>query len=116
MAEVLVLVEHVDGTLKKVSAELITAARALGEPSAVVTGPSGTTGKGADALTEAERATAAEQGREQRRRCADPAGRTCHDYSFLAHCFASSSVVCSPLTTTTAQIAKAMIKHIIPGR
>ena len=39
MAEVLVLVEHVEGTLKKVSHELITAARALGEPSAVVTGP-----------------------------------------------------------------------------
>ncbi|MGA9873258.1 MAG: electron transfer flavoprotein subunit alpha/FixB family protein [Rhodococcus sp. (in: high G+C Gram-positive bacteria)] len=53
MAEVLVLVEHVDGTLKKVSSELITAARALGEPSAVVTGPSGTTDKVADALTEA---------------------------------------------------------------
>nr|WP_300499269.1 electron transfer flavoprotein subunit alpha/FixB family protein [uncultured Rhodococcus sp.] len=53
MAEVLVLVEHVDGTLKKVSAELITAARALGEPSAVVPGPSGTTDKVADALTEA---------------------------------------------------------------
>ncbi len=62
MAEVLVLVEHVDGTLKKVSAELITAARALGEPSAVVTGPSGTTDKVADALTEvgAEKIYAAE--------------------------------------------------------
>ena len=36
MAEVLVLVEHTEGALKKVSAELITAARALGEPSAVV--------------------------------------------------------------------------------
>lgn len=53
MAEVLVLVEHVEGTLKKVSTELITAARALGEPSAVVTGPAGTTDKLADALTEA---------------------------------------------------------------
>ncbi|KZF10699.1 MULTISPECIES: electron transfer flavoprotein subunit alpha/FixB family protein [unclassified Rhodococcus (in: high G+C Gram-positive bacteria)] len=53
MAEVLVLVEHVEGTLKKVSTELITAARALGEPSAVVTGPVGTTDKVADALTEA---------------------------------------------------------------
>ncbi len=53
MAEVLVLVEHVDGTLKKVSTELITAARALGEPSAVVTGPAGTADKVADALTEA---------------------------------------------------------------
>jgi electron transfer flavoprotein alpha subunit len=53
MAEVLVLVEHADGTLKKVSSELITAARALGEPSAVVTGPAGTADKVADALTEA---------------------------------------------------------------
>jgi len=41
MAEVLVLVEHTEGALKKVSAELITAARALGEPSAVVVGPPG---------------------------------------------------------------------------
>jgi len=31
MAEVLVLAEHADGALKKVSAELITAARVLGE-------------------------------------------------------------------------------------
>ncbi|WNG83919.1 electron transfer flavoprotein subunit alpha/FixB family protein [Mycobacterium sp. ITM-2016-00316] len=42
MAEVLVLVEHADGALKKVSTELITAARVLGEPSAVVVGPEGT--------------------------------------------------------------------------
>ncbi len=42
MAEVLVLVEHSEGALKKVSAELITAARALGEPSAVVVGAPGT--------------------------------------------------------------------------
>jgi electron transfer flavoprotein alpha subunit len=42
MAEVLVLVEHFEGALKKVSAELITAARVLGEPSAVVVGPPGT--------------------------------------------------------------------------
>ncbi|MBL3745048.1 electron transfer flavoprotein subunit alpha/FixB family protein, partial [Mycobacteroides abscessus subsp. massiliense] len=42
MAEVLVLVEHSEGALKKVSAELITAARVLGEPSAVVAGPAGT--------------------------------------------------------------------------
>ncbi|MCW2629922.1 electron transfer flavoprotein subunit alpha/FixB family protein [Mycobacterium sp.] len=42
MAEVLVLVEHAEGALKKVSAELITAARALGEPSAVVIGKPGT--------------------------------------------------------------------------
>ncbi len=42
MAEVLVLVEHAEGALKKVSTELITAARALGEPSAVVVGAPGT--------------------------------------------------------------------------
>ncbi len=42
MAEVLVLVEHAEGALKKVSTELITAARVLGEPSAVVVGPEGT--------------------------------------------------------------------------
>ena len=42
MAEVLVLVEHAEGALKKVTAELITAARALGEPSAVVVGKPGT--------------------------------------------------------------------------
>ncbi|MGN7781179.1 electron transfer flavoprotein subunit alpha/FixB family protein [Mycolicibacterium sp. 22603] len=42
MAEVLVLVEHAEGALKKVSTELITAARVLGEPSAVVVGTPGT--------------------------------------------------------------------------
>ncbi|MCH9666719.1 MAG: electron transfer flavoprotein subunit alpha/FixB family protein [Actinomycetia bacterium] len=41
MAEVLVLVEHADGALKKISAELITAARSLGEPAAVVVGRPG---------------------------------------------------------------------------
>src|ERR1700712_244908 len=41
MAEVLVLVEHSEGELKKVTGELITAARALGEPSAVVVGATG---------------------------------------------------------------------------
>jgi electron transfer flavoprotein alpha subunit len=38
MAEVLVLVEHVDGTPKKVTLELLTLARSLGEPSAVFVG------------------------------------------------------------------------------
>jgi electron transfer flavoprotein alpha subunit len=42
MAEVLVLVEHSEGAVKKVTAELITAARALGEPAAVVIGAEGT--------------------------------------------------------------------------
>ena len=53
MAEVLVLVEHAEGALKKVTAELITAARALGEPSAVVVGAPGTAAPLADALKEA---------------------------------------------------------------
>src|SRR5437764_1779378 len=39
MAEVLVLVEHVDGAPKKVTLELLTLARSLGEPSAVFVGP-----------------------------------------------------------------------------
>jgi len=38
MAEVLVLVEHVDGTPKKVTLELLTIARSLGEPAAVFVG------------------------------------------------------------------------------
>lgn len=50
MAEVLVLVEHADGAVKKVTAELITAARALGEPSAVVVAGPGTTAGLADDL------------------------------------------------------------------
>jgi electron transfer flavoprotein alpha subunit len=42
MAEVLVLVEHADGAVKKVTSELITAARVLGDPAAVVVGKPGT--------------------------------------------------------------------------
>ena len=53
MAEVLVLVEHAEGALKKISAELITAARVLGEPSAVVVGASGTAAALTDGLKEA---------------------------------------------------------------
>jgi electron transfer flavoprotein alpha subunit len=45
MAEVLVLAEHAEGNLKNSTAELITAARALGEPSAVVIGAPGTAEK-----------------------------------------------------------------------
>ncbi|MDN5861319.1 MAG: electron transfer flavoprotein subunit alpha/FixB family protein [Pseudonocardia sp.] len=50
MAEVLVLVEHVDGEAKKSTFELLTAAKVLGEPAAVVVGPAGTAGKLADGL------------------------------------------------------------------
>ncbi|GII61932.1 electron transfer flavoprotein subunit alpha [Sphaerisporangium krabiense] len=39
MAEILVLVEHVDGEVKKVTLELLTLARTLGSPSAVWAGP-----------------------------------------------------------------------------
>lgn len=38
MAEILVLVDHVDGAVKKVTLELLTLARSLGEPSAVFVG------------------------------------------------------------------------------
>ena len=50
MAEVLVLVDHVDGEIKKVTYELLTAARRIGEPSAVVVGEPGTAGKLAEGL------------------------------------------------------------------
>ncbi|MBI1377688.1 MAG: electron transfer flavoprotein subunit alpha/FixB family protein [Frankiales bacterium] len=39
MGEVLVLVDHVDGAVRKTTTELLTLARRLGEPSAVVLGP-----------------------------------------------------------------------------
>jgi electron transfer flavoprotein alpha subunit len=45
MTEVLVLVDQLDGEIKKVTYELLTAARALGEPSAVVVGAPGTAAK-----------------------------------------------------------------------
>jgi electron transfer flavoprotein alpha subunit len=50
MGEVLVLVDHVDGEVRKVSFELLTAARRMGEPSAVVVGVPGTAGKLTEAL------------------------------------------------------------------
>jgi electron transfer flavoprotein alpha subunit len=50
MAEVLVLAEHAEGNLKNTTAELITAARTLGEPSAVVIGAPGTADKLVDGL------------------------------------------------------------------
>src|SRR3569832_860949 len=58
MAEVLVLVDHVEGEIKKATYELLTAARALGEPSAVVVGPAVSTkelaGHGAEKVYVAE--------------------------------------------------------------
>ncbi len=50
MSEVLILVELTDGDVKKVTFELLTAARRLGEPSAVVVGTPGTAAKVRDAL------------------------------------------------------------------
>jgi electron transfer flavoprotein alpha subunit len=52
MAEVLVLVDSADGTVKKATLELLTAARGLGEPSAVVVGVPGTAAPLRDALAE----------------------------------------------------------------
>ena len=48
MSEVLVLVDHVDGKVTKPTLELLTIARRLGEPSAVVIGSAG--GEGTEAL------------------------------------------------------------------
>ena len=53
MAEVLVVVEAADGQLKKATLELLTAARVIGEPSAVVLGAPGTADAVAGALAEA---------------------------------------------------------------
>ncbi len=66
MAEVLVLVDHVEGEIKKVTYELLTAARALGEPSAVVVGAPGVAGKLVDAVKAhgAEKVYVAETDRE----------------------------------------------------
>jgi electron transfer flavoprotein alpha subunit len=52
MAEVLVLVDAVDGTVKKATFELLTAARQLGEPAAVVVGAPGTAAALKDQLAE----------------------------------------------------------------
>jgi electron transfer flavoprotein alpha subunit len=52
MAEVLVLVEHGEGSVKKVTLELLTAARQLGEPAAVVVGPPGSAAPLVDKLAE----------------------------------------------------------------
>ncbi len=50
MAEVLVLVDHVDGNVKKVTFELLTKARELGEPSAVFLGAPGQSEQALEAL------------------------------------------------------------------
>ncbi|HTZ42946.1 MAG TPA: electron transfer flavoprotein subunit alpha/FixB family protein [Jatrophihabitans sp.] len=52
MAEVLVLIDSANGTLKKSATELLTAARSLGEPSAVVIGAPGTAAAVAGQLAE----------------------------------------------------------------
>jgi electron transfer flavoprotein alpha subunit len=52
MAEVLVLVDSVDGNVKKPTLELLTAARQLGEPAAVVVGAPGTAAALKDQLAE----------------------------------------------------------------
>ncbi|MBB2985352.1 electron transfer flavoprotein subunit alpha/FixB family protein [Terracoccus luteus] len=55
MAEVLVLVDHVDGTVRKTTAELLTIARRIGEPSAVFIGDGFDTAKEALARYGAEK-------------------------------------------------------------
>ncbi|MDI2030624.1 electron transfer flavoprotein subunit alpha/FixB family protein [Saccharopolyspora sp. TS4A08] len=68
MSEVLVLVDHAAGEVKKVTLELLTAARRIGSPSAVVVGEPGTADKltavlaefGAEKVYAAESAEAAE--------------------------------------------------------
>jgi electron transfer flavoprotein alpha subunit len=57
MAGVLVLVEHAEGSVKKVTLELLTAARAIGEPIAVVVGAPGSAAPLVDRLAEYGAAT-----------------------------------------------------------
>ncbi len=52
MAEVLVLIEHADGTVRKAALESLTVARGLGEPSAVVCGAPGEAAALRDRLAE----------------------------------------------------------------
>src|SRR5690242_11967964 len=52
MAEVLVVVEHSGGQVKKVTLEMLTLARTLGEPAAVVLGGPGTAAALTDRLGE----------------------------------------------------------------
>ncbi|MBB4933652.1 electron transfer flavoprotein alpha subunit [Lipingzhangella halophila] len=59
MAEVLVLVDHIDGEVKKVTTELLTAARRLGEPAAVWVGEGIDTGSAKLAEFGAEKVYAA---------------------------------------------------------
>ena len=66
MAEVLVLVDHVDGTPKKVSYELLTLARELGTPSAVVLG-AGASAAGREARRLRRREGLRQRGRRARR-------------------------------------------------
>jgi electron transfer flavoprotein alpha subunit len=64
MSEVLVVVEHAGGAVKKVTLEMLTLARGLGSPSAVVFGPSGTAAGLTDKLAEfgADKVYVAESG------------------------------------------------------
>jgi len=57
MADVLVLVDHFEGSLRKVTAELLAAASRIGNPVAVVVGAPGTAATLAPALAEAGAAT-----------------------------------------------------------
>ncbi len=52
MSEVLVLDDDAEGEVRRATLELLTAARVLGEPSAVVVGPAGTAAKLVDGLRE----------------------------------------------------------------
>jgi electron transfer flavoprotein alpha subunit len=50
MSEILVLIDHVDGAVRKPTYELLTIARRLGEPSAVFIGPSDKAGDAVEAV------------------------------------------------------------------
>ena len=64
MSEVLVLVDHVDGSIRKPTLELLTLAKRLGEPSAVFIGAAAQASAAAEKLDDVRR----REGLRRRRR------------------------------------------------
>jgi electron transfer flavoprotein alpha subunit len=97
MADILVLVDHLDGDVKKVTLELLTKARALGTPCAVHVGPGG----------ETVRERLAEYG-AARVHVADAP-------ELLAHPVAPKAELLAALLTTAAAEGREVAAVLVPG-
>lgn len=95
MGEVLVLVDHADGVVKKVTTELLTLARVIGEPAAVWVG---------GGYNEAASATLAEFGAEKVYVAEDPALND-HPVAPTAELLASIVATASPVAVLVASSA-----------